>query len=192
MAGSAQILTGDELCLLLDYVRYTRYPIRNRVIIHLSYKAGLRACEIAGLRWPMVLTAAGKIAAHIALCASVTKGGRRRLVPMHSQLKRDLGALWNLSGKPREGPVIRSERGGHFQAAAIVNWFAELYAKHNLHGCSSHSGRRTFITNTARALSKTGGSLRDIQELAGHAALSTTERYIQGDRAIQRRLVQLA
>ncbi len=76
-------------------------------------------------------------------------------------------------------------------AGSVVNWFAGAYATLGLDGCSSHSGRRTFITRTARLLAQTGGSLRDVQELAGHRALTTTERYNQGDRDIQRRLVRL-
>ena len=74
---------------------------------------------------------------------------------------------------------------------SIVVWFANAYRVVGLNGCSSHSGRRTFITTTARLLSKIGGSLRDVQELAGHRALTTTERYIEGDRDAQRRLVRM-
>lgn len=58
-------------------------------------------------------------------------------------------------------------------------------------GCSSHSGRRTFITNAARKISTVGGSLRDVQVLAGHSSLSTTQRYIEADAAAQRRIVDL-
>ena len=76
-------------------------------------------------------------------------------------------------------------------ARSVVNWFRAIYGSLGLQGCSSHSGRRTFITRTARLLSKTGGSLRDVQELAGHSSLTTTERYIQGDRVLQRKLVNL-
>ena len=76
-------------------------------------------------------------------------------------------------------------------ARSVVNWFRATYAELGLDGCSSHSGRRTFMTRAARLLAKTGGSLRDVQELAGHRALTTTERYIQGDRDIQQRLVRL-
>jgi integrase/recombinase XerD len=72
---------------------------------------------------------------------------------------------------------------------SIVNWFHDAYAQLGLIGCSSHSGRRTFITAAARLLSGTGGSLRDVQELAGHRALTTTERYIEGDRAATRKLI---
>ena len=55
----------------------------------------------------------------------------------------------------------------------------------------SHSGRRTFITNAARKISTVGGSLRDVQMLAGHKALSTTQRYIEGDVEAKRRVVDL-
>ena len=68
---------------------------------------------------------------------------------------------------------------------------AALYDEAGLQGCSSHSGRRTFITNAAKLVAKAGGSLRDVQELAGHRALTTTERYIEGDRDAQRKLVRL-
>ena len=74
-------------------------------------------------------------------------------------------------------------------AGSVVNWFASLYGELGLIGCSSHSGRRTFITRAARLLATSGGSLRDVQELAGHRAITTTERYIVGDRDAQRRLV---
>ncbi len=76
-------------------------------------------------------------------------------------------------------------------ARSVVNWFRAVYDSLDLKGCSSHSGRRTFITRAARLLAKTGGSLRDVQELAGHSSLTTTECYIQGDRTLQRKLVNL-
>jgi site-specific recombinase XerC len=55
----------------------------------------------------------------------------------------------------------------------------------------SHSGRRTFITQSAREITQCGGSLRDVQELAGHASLATTQRYIAGDAEAKRRVVAL-
>jgi integrase len=58
-------------------------------------------------------------------------------------------------------------------------------------GCSSHGGRRTFITNAARKISTVGGSLRDVQELAGHANLRTTQRYIDVNPDAQVKVVGL-
>jgi integrase len=70
-------------------------------------------------------------------------------------------------------------------------WFARLYGKLGFAGASSHSGRRTFITQAARKIIQCGGSLRDVQELAGHASLATTQRYIAGDAEAKRRVVAL-
>jgi integrase len=64
---------------------------------------------------------------------------------------------------------------------SIICWFARAFRAIGLEGCSSHSGRRTFITRAARLVHKTGGSLRDVQLLAGHRSIQTTQRYIDGD-----------
>ena len=61
----------------------------------------------------------------------------------------------------------------------IVNLFAGWYRTLGFSGCSSHSGRRTFITGAARKITRVGGSLRGVQMWAGHAALSTTQHYIE-------------
>lgn len=76
-------------------------------------------------------------------------------------------------------------------ARSVVNWFRQMYGELDLPGCSSHSGRRTFITLSARAICKVGGSLRDVQELAGHRSICTTEQYIIGLREAQRKVVRL-
>ncbi len=85
-----------------------------------------------------------------------------------------------------------SDRGGGFRANSLVNWFGELYREINAQGCSSHSGRRTFITKAARNAHKVGASLRDIQILAGHRSIEVTQGYIEGDSDAQRRLVAIA
>lgn len=177
--------------LLLAHIRNQRYPERARVIILLSFKAGLRACEIAGLEWTMVLGSDQRVTDQITIAKGIAKYGSGRLVPIHNELRQALRGLHALEGKPTVGPVVRSERGGGMTPGSIVNWFGKAYQELSLVGCSSHSGRRTFITASARMLAKTGGSLRDIQELAGHRSLTTTERYIQGDREAQRRLIAL-
>ena len=72
-----------------------------------------------------------------------------------------------------------------------MNLSARWYRMVGFNGCSSHSGRRTFITGAARKISTLGGFLRDVQILAGHAALSTTQRYIETDVEAQRKVVDL-
>ena len=191
MTQPAKVLAPPDVRRLCARARRGRYAARNHLIILLSFKAGLRACEIAGLEWSMVLTPKGRVAASLVIANTIAKNGRGRALPTHPDLRTAMERVHRERGRPREGPVIVSQRGTHMTARSIVNWFAELYAELGLEGCSSHSGRRTFITTAARLVAKTGGSLRDVQELAGHSALSTTERYIEGDRDAQRRLVRM-
>jgi len=73
----------------------------------------------------------------------------------------------------------------------MVNLFHRWYRHLGFVGCSSHSGRRTFITNAARKMSTVGGSLKDVQELAGHSNLRTTQRYIKANPQAQVRIVEL-
>lgn len=191
MTQPARVLEGADVRRLVRHVRAHRHAARDHVMVLLSFKAGLRACEIAGLAWPMVLRPDGKLSQLIHVSGSIAKNGAARRVPVHPELKHALARLRIEQGLPLDGAVVRSERGAHLTAGSVVNWFRATYAALGYAGCSSHSGRRTFITRSARLLSRTGGSLRDIQELVGHRVLGTTQRYIEGDRDAQRKLVRL-
>ncbi len=191
MAGKqAKILSGSHADEMLMFADTTRYPLRNRLIVLLSLKAGLRAAEIADLTWEMVLTPTRDIGTTIELRDHAAKKGHGRTIPIHAELKCALVALRARSLVP-SGTVIKSERGGPMTPHSVVVWFERAYQFLGLDGCSSHSGRRTFITRAARLVHKAGGSLRDVQLLAGHRSIQTTQRYIDGDSDAQRRLVSL-
>ena len=185
----AKILSEDELQDLLAYAAATRNLLRNRVIVLLSAKAGLRAGEIASLTWDMVLEPSGTISTAIELRDHAAKKRSGRLIPLHKDLRDALASWHGITG--RTGPVVLSERGCAMTPLSIVVWFARAYRAVGLVGCSSHSGRRTFITRAARLVHKAGGSLRDVQLLAGHRSIQTTQRYIDGDTDAQRKLVSL-
>jgi len=190
MAGKqAKLLTDAQVTDCLAHVVNGRHGERNRVMVMLSVKAGLRAGEIAALTWSMVCDARGGVAETIELEDRIAKKGSGRTIPLHPELR---AALHEMRGSnDGTGTIIQSERGGAMSAASVVNWFAEFYRTLHLKGCSSHSGRRTFITNAARRVHRAGGSLRDVQELAGHRSISMTQRYIEGDTEAKRRLVAL-
>ena len=191
MGTSAKVLAAGDVRRLQARVGRGRFALRNRVMVMLSFNAGLRACEMAGLDWRMVVGADGKVGSCMTIHGAIAKNGRGRRLPTHSKLKTGLLKLHASLGRPTNGPVIVSQRGGHMTPRSVVNWFKCQYDELGLPGCSSHSGRRTFITRSARLVSRAGGSLRDVQELAGHRAITTTERYIEGDRDAQRRLVRM-
>jgi integrase/recombinase XerD len=88
------------------------------------------------------------------------KMGGGRLIPLHPDLQQALSALRQSS--PGAGPVVCSERGGPMKPLSIIIWFKRAYEALGLDGCSSHSGRRTFITRAARLVHKAGGSLRAV------------------------------
>ena len=189
LGKQAKIISPDTLRRMLDHASQTRQPKRDAVIVLLSVKAGLRACEIAGLEWSMVMTDNGEIADVIDIRSAIAKKGSGRRIPMHANLKQALAELW--PARTTDSRIVASNRGGVMRPNSIVNWFVTMFNELQLDGCSSHSGRRTFITAAAKNVHRAGGSLRDVQLLAGHQSIETTQRYIDGDTQSQRRLVSL-
>jgi integrase len=190
----AKIFTPRQLRQLLAVTGEGRFPARDRLIVLLAAQAGLRACEIANLRWGMVLDATGRVAPLIEVRSTIAKRGTGRRVPMHPNLRRALRD-WKdqqpAGSVTAEAIVAPSLRGGAMRPNSIVNWFVVHCRKAGLEGCSSHSGRRTFITNMARRAHRAGANIRDVQMLAGHRSIETTQGYIDGDTDAQRRLVSL-
>lgn len=196
MSKQAKILTPKQEAAVLRHLETTRYPTRDRVTFLLSIKAGLRAKEIAALTWSMVTGATGEIASAISLPDSATKGRSGRIVPMAPTLRDALVALKDadaVNGRNRSltSRVVFSERGEGFSANSMAVWFHRLYRDLGYDGCSSHTGRRTFVTRAARKIIECGGTLRDVQLLAGHAGLGSTQSYIDHDAEAQLRVVTL-
>ena len=164
LGKQAKTLSKGQIDGALGYVTRSCYPQRNRVILLLSVKAGFRAKEIASLTWDMVTNSDGEIGNAIHLRDIASKGKSGRIIPLNRDLR---NALIDLRTGPRRGRpspyVVTSERAGMTSPQVIVNLFARWFQALGCHGCSSHSGRRTFITNAARKISTVGGSLRDVQ-----------------------------
>ena len=196
LGKQAKTLTKQQIEFILGYLGNRRNGLRDQTIFLLSVRAGLRAKEIAHLKWNMLQDADGKIgdAIHLTDIASKGKGGR--IIPLNKQLRQSLIRLYERAQTRSRfscemGFVTTTERSDHTSAQAVVNLFSRWYRELGLIGCSSHSGRRTFITNAARKISTIGGSLRDVQALAGHSSLAVTQRYIDGDAEARRKIVDL-
>jgi integrase len=191
LAKQAKTLSKGQIDAVLGYLAKTRWPSRNRVIFLLSIKAGLRAKEIANLTWRMVTDARSRIGQAIHLENRASKGQSGRVIPMNEELRTALAEYFKTIYPPNSLFLIESERSKGMSPQAVVNLFWRWYRHIGFDGCSSHSGRRTFITNTARKISTVGGSLRDVQMLAGHSNLRTTQRYIDANPEAQVRVVEL-
>jgi len=192
MAGrQAKILSKAQINTALLSIEMTRNPFRDRVLFLLSLKAGLRACECANVRWGMIMDAEGNVSNVLALEDVAAKKNSGRTIPLNKHLHAALIDLATQIDPTPEDHIIRSERGGPMSANTVVHWFKRLYSKLGYVGCSSHSGRRTFITSGARKIGNINGSIRDIQELAGHRSLQMTASYIEGNAQAKRQLVNL-
>jgi integrase len=195
LGKQAKTLSNKQINIMVDYLSRSRLPQRNKLIFLLSVKAGLRAKEIASSRWEMLLKSDGTLSNSIALTNDAAKGMSGREIPLNKTLKKLLEEFLFQEQERKDFNhkdfVIRTQRSKKTTAQAIINMFSTWYNDLGMIGCSSHSGRRTFISNTARKISTVGGSLRDIQALAGHANLQTTQRYIEFDSKAQKRVVDL-
>ena len=195
----AKTLRDSQIRALISHVeRETRFHERNQVIVLLSFKAGFRAKEIASLTWGMVTDAEGAVANAISLENTASKGKHGgRIIPMHIDLHEALKTLHAHEQdrgrvKPEafvvtlaKGNTDQTSRSNSIHFLFNKDWFKKL----GFSGASSHSGRRTFITSAARKVSTVGGSLRDVQALAGHSSIQTTQRYVDTDPEAQRRLI---
>jgi integrase/recombinase XerD len=178
----------------LAWLDTRKHAERNRLIVLLSFKAGLRAKEIALLKWSMVMNADGEIGDHIHPTNEASKGQSGSVIALNKELRKQLIKVKQVDGidiTDADRSVIRTQRGQGTTPQVIVYSFGEWYRKLGFVGCSSHSGRRSFITQAARKASLVGGSLRDVQALAGHASLATTSRYIATDAEAQQKLVDI-
>lgn len=196
LGKQAKTLSKAQVEAVSSYLGSLRHGLRNRTVFLLSVRAGLRAKEIAQLRWTMILGSDGEVGDTINLTDDASKGRSGRVIPLNRGLRSNLITLYEQDRQrkgfdPASSHVIRTERSNRTSPQAIVNSFSRWYGDMGLVGCSSHSGRRTFITNAARRISTVGGSLRDVQVLAGHSSLQTTQRYIEGSSEARFKVVDL-
>lgn len=188
--GQAAALDARQQRALLTWVTTTRDPMRNEVMARLSFECGLRATEIGRVRWWMAYTPSGHLRSRLQLHATATKGGygSRALVIVPAGLGAALDRL--RAARPavsQEGFVIRFRKGSIdpiIRSSAVQAFFRQGYDAIGCLEASSHSGRRTAITQMARAL-----GLKNAQVFAGHRSLATTARYEEPDYAAIDRVV---
>lgn len=192
LGKQAKVLSKHQQVAMLSYLETTRHAERNKVIFLLSIRAGLRAKEIASITWSMITDAQGELTDAIKLENKASKGKSGGIVWMNKDLKDALEHYGKYcKSKNAHDRIIKTERNKDTSAQVIVNLFQSWYKKLGFEGCSSHSGRRTFITNAARKISTVGGSIRDVQMLARHSSLQMTQRYIEANVEAQKKIVQI-
>jgi integrase/recombinase XerD len=192
LTKQAALLSEKQVKNAISRMSDYKNSLRNRAIIELTLYAGLRAKEVASLRWSHILNEECEVGEVIALTNDASKGKSGGLVPINSKLKATLLELWNeRKDKTANAAVISNSQGQGLKRQSIVNLLWEHYRKCDIAGASSHSGRKFFITSTARKISLVSGSLNDIRELARHKNLQTTQLYISQNTEAQRKVVEM-
>lgn len=179
----AKTLNDDELYQVLEWIDlFSRHRLRDTAMVLLSFKAALRACEIGGLSWCDVLTPSGTIAADIYVPDNIAKNGKGRAIPMNPLLSEALSLLYTALPPHRRRPdlpVIQGPKQPRMSPNNVQKQLATIYHKAGFTGVTSHSGRRTCLTRMAQVANLHGCSLYDVQDIAGHSDISTTETYVE-------------
>lgn len=186
--AQAKTLTPAELDQVLAYIAARRFALRNRVMLLTGFWSGMRVGELASLSIADVVNADGTVKAEIRLAAAQTKGRHPRTVfvpqKLRDELKRYVDLLKPLNPKH---PLFITAGRKAFTASVMTQHFYWLFKNAGVAGATSHSMRRSFITNLANK----GIGVRVLASLAGHRSIAVTQKYIDVNDEMKRNAVEL-
>ena len=188
MSKQAKTLTNVEIRRVLDFIATRKHAVRNRAMVLTTFLSGLRVGEVASLRYMDILDADDEVRSEVRLDASQTKGNEGRVVFINAKLQKELASY--VKAVPYENladKLFYTQKNEGFTANTLTQFFHYLYRAVGIEGASSHSGRRTFITN----LASKGVGVRVLMELSGHKNISTTQAYIDVNDDMMRKAVNL-
>jgi integrase/recombinase XerD len=162
----AKTLNERELKAVFVQIGTRRFAARDRAIVAVSYYAGLTTSD--------VVASDGMIRNELVLLASQTKGRESRKIFVSEKLRKELAVYVRTLDANSSRSLFMTQKDNAFTPNAMCHLFRDIYADCGIANASSHSGRRTFITN----LASKGVGVRVLAALAGHSSISTTQRYI--------------
>jgi integrase/recombinase XerD len=171
----AQVLNERDIKRVLAAISKRSYSSRDRAMFMLSLLAGMRVGEVAALKVSDVYEADGRVKEQIRLSSTQTKGSEARSVLLNAQAQEELRIYARTLSRTGDEPLFVSKWGKAMSPNSLVQVFGRFYKLAGLSNASSHSGRRSFITNLANK----GVSVRVLAALASHKSISTTQRYIE-------------
>ena len=184
----AKTLTPAEQDKLLAYIASKPNAQRNRAMFLLTLWAGFRVGEVAGLKISDVRNADGTIKSEVRLTAEQTKGRQPRTVFLPQKLRDELAQYLSPRGQlPDSHPLFVTAGRKSFSANVMAQHFHYLFKRAGIAGASSHSMRRSFITNLATK----GIGVRVLASLAGHRSIAVTQKYIDVNDDMKRNAVEM-
>ena len=163
----AVLQTSDVAVLLEMPDLSTPLGIRDRAWLELMYASGLRISELVGIDIDDV-----EIRARLVKVRG--KGAKERIVPFGTKAQDAIRGYLEVRNKPDQDALFVNYRGERITTRSIRRLFNGYVRDASLRaGVSPHTLRHSFATHLLNA----GADLRAIQELLGHASLSTTQKY---------------
>ena len=191
--GIAKPLNSDKLSVILqDIQENSAFPVRDKALVLVSFRSGLRVGEIASLLWGDILNKNGDIRETFSLRKSITKGKKGGLAFFtHEELRSALSELKEeaLSVKPicYQSPVFVSRKGGAFSNVSMSRLFTNIYTRAGFEGLTSHSGRKGLC----KALNEANVNIYNIQKVLRHSSINTTiKHYISVDEDLLANMVK--
>jgi integrase/recombinase XerD len=174
------VLSPESVTKLLEEPRaLDRYYLRDRAILETLYATGCRVSEVVDLKMEDLHLDSG-------FCKCFGKGGKQRIVPLGRHALDALRAYFEgqrprLTRTATDAPWVFVSRGGKGLTRELVWMLVKKYARRaGLTGkISPHTLRHSFATHLLAG----GADLRAVQELLGHANITTTQHYTHVDRA---------
>jgi len=183
MAGQARILSPREITAIFKVLRKSR----DRALFAIGIYSGLRVGEIVNLRTEQLFTDAGNVRHVLKVKRTKKKNTVFNDIPVHPKLKKALADYYRDSELGTWLFPSEVSSSGHLTRAQAHNILAGAFEMLGLDDASTHSMRRTCLTNMSRA----GVPLRTIQEISGHASLNDLQAYLAVDPDDKRRAINL-
>ncbi len=196
--SQARTLNEKELKLLLLFIATRKHAARDRAMMLLTHWGGCRIGEVAATKIGDVLAVDGSVKPEIRLTAAQTKGKFARTVTLSEKLRKELLIYLQQRFNTKQliavsyteemnKPLFATQKRDGFTANTACYHFYMLYKAAGLAGCSSHTGRRSFLTQ----LSAKAVPLRVMMELAGHMQAQTTMKYCDVSSDMKKAAVEL-
>ena len=183
----AQVLQHLDVNFVLAQIARSKFAERNRCMFLLALYSGMRVGELAALNVGDVIDGKGKVRDQVSLKPHQTKGRHARTVLLNSQAQAEIDRYLRKNPQDADSPLFMSKVGKRFSPNSLVQVFGRIYDACSLDAASSHSMRRTFLTNLANK----GVSIHVLAALAGHRNVSTTMVYLSANENVMRAAVEL-
>ena len=177
--GKAKVLNPGKFKYVVAEASTKPHAKRNIALLYMSFGLGLRAKEMASLRIHDVVGPDGQLLDVINLKRNMTKGDKQRDVYLANKKVRKaltdyLDGRMDDSLLNPDAKLFKSQK-TQFTPNSLQQLFHRMFKQAGLHGCSSHSGRRTFATR----LIEDGFDIKAVSSLMGHASVAMTARYVE-------------